>query len=176
MFILNEILDEDFKYARGKSKFMIKTKKEIVIFQSKTGAIELRGDFSRETIWANLDQIAGLFDRDKSVISRHIKNIFNEGELRRNSVVAFFATTAADGKTYKVEYFNLDVILSVGYRVNSKKATIFRQWATKILREHITKGYTVNRKQIAKNYDAFMKAVTDVQTLLRFFGFYARQN
>jgi prophage maintenance system killer protein len=138
----------------------------VVIYQSKTGAIELKGDFRRETIWANLDQIAEVFDRDKSVISRHIKNIFNEGELRRNSVVAFFATTASDGKTYQVEYFNLDVILSVGYRVNSKKATIFRQWATKILRQHITKGFTVNPKVIKQNYAQFQKAVDSVKHLL----------
>jgi len=141
-------------------------KKEIVIYQSFKGAIELRGDFNKETIWASLDQIAHVFGRDKSVISRHIKNIFRDGELHRNSVVAFFATTAADGKSYKVEYFNLDVILSVGYRVNSKQATQFRQWATKTLREHITKGYTINRKVVAKNYDIFMKAVSDIQLLL----------
>src|SRR3989338_9302124 len=142
------------------------SKKGMVIYQAKSGAIELRGDFTRETIWASLDQIAFVFVRDKSVISRHIKNIFKDGELKRNSVVAFFATTAADGKVYNVEYFNLDVILSVGYRVNSKRATQFRQCATKTLREHITRGYTVNRKQIAKNYDAFMKSVADIQMLL----------
>lgn len=106
-------------------------KKGIVIYQAKSGAIELRGDFGKETMWASLDQIADLFGRDKSVISRHIKNIFKDGELQRDSVVAFFATTAADGKTYNVEYFDFDMILSVGYRVNSKTATRFRQWATK---------------------------------------------
>ena len=82
------------------------------------------------------------------------------------AVVAKNATTAADGKVYQVEYYNLDAVLSVGYRVNSKTATLFRQWATKTLREHITNGYTVNRKQIAKNYDAFMKSVADIQALL----------
>ena len=141
-------------------------KNQVVIYQSKTGAIELRGDFRKETIWANLDQIAQVFDRDKSVISRHIHNIFREGELRRDSVVAFFATTAADGKTYQVEYYNLDVIISVGYRVNSNNATSFRQWATKTLREHITKGYTLNRKQLAHHYEEFMKSVADIQALL----------
>ena len=142
------------------------TKNNIVIYQAKNGAIELRGDISRETIWATLDQIAEVFGRDKSVISRHLKNIFKEGELYRNSVVAKNATTAADGKTYQVEYYNLDAILSVGYRVNSKTATLFRQWATKTLREHLTKGYTLNRKRIAQNYDAFMKSVGDIQALL----------
>jgi len=143
-----------------------KVNKGVVIYQAKNGAIELRGDISHETIWASLDQIAVVFGRDKSVISRHLKNIFKERELDRVSVVAKNATTAADGKMYQVEYYNLDAIISVGYRVNSKTATQFRQWATKTLREYITKGYTVNRKQIAKNYDAFMKVVGDIQALL----------
>lgn len=138
----------------------------VVLYQAKNGAIELRGDASRETMWATLDQVADIFGRDKSVISRHFKGIFAEGELDRNAVVAKNATTAADGKIYQVEYYNLDAILSVGYRVNSKTATQFRRWATKTLREHITKGYTINRKQIAKNYEAFMKVVGDVQALL----------
>jgi len=140
--------------------------KEIVIYQNTSGAIELRGDLKNETIWANLDQIAHVFGRDKSVISRHIKNIFKDDELSRNSVVAFFATTASDGKVYNVEYFNLDLILSVGYRVNSKQATRFRQWATKILREHITKGYTINPAKIKKNYTEFLSAVDKVKALL----------
>src|SRR3989344_1939728 len=140
--------------------------REGVIYQAKSGAIELRGDFERATVWATLDQIAEVFGRDTSVISRHFKNIFKEGELERNAVVAKNATTAADGKTYLVEYYNLDVIISVGYRVNSKTATQFRQWATKILHEHITNGYTINRKRIGANYDAFMKAVADIQELL----------
>ena len=149
----------------------------MVIYQAKSGAIELRGDFTRETIWASLDQIAFVFVRDKSVISRHIKNIFKDGELKRNSVVAFFATTAADGKVYNVEHFNLDVILSVGYRANSMRAIQFRQWATKTLRTHIIDGYTVNRSRIAKNYAAFMKSVGDIQAFpapLLLSGFYAR--
>lgn len=141
-------------------------KRGLVLYQAKSGAIELKGDFTQETLWASLDQIASVFERDKSVISRHIKNIFKEGELSRSSVVAFFATTATDGKTYQVEYFNLDVIISVGYRVNSKKATQFRQWATKTLRQHITEGYTINRAWVGKNYDAFLKAVEDVRALL----------
>lgn len=140
--------------------------KNIVIYQAKNGAIELRGDFNKETLWASLDQIAGIFGRDKSVISRHIKNIVNDGELARNSVVAFFATTAADGKTYNVEHFNLDMILSIGYRVNSKQATIFRQWATKVLRQHIINGYTINPARIKNNYQEFMAAVADLKKLL----------
>jgi prophage maintenance system killer protein len=145
---------------------MKKNKKDIVVYQSKTGAIEFKGDFRHETIWASLDQIANIFERDKSVISRHTKNIFKEGELKRNSVVAFFATTASDGKIYQVEYFNLDVIISVGYRVNSKKATTFRQWATKTLRQHITEGYTINPKVIRNNYAEFQKSVENIRHLL----------
>lgn len=141
-------------------------KKEIIVYQTKSGSLELRGDFKRETLWASLDQIADLFGRDKSVISRHINNIFKDEELERNSVVAFFATTASDEKTYQVEYFNLDIILSVGYRVNSTTATKFRQWATKTLREHITKGYTLNKKVLAKNYNEFLRAVESVKKLL----------
>jgi len=141
-------------------------KNNVVIYQAKNGAIELRGDFKRETVWATLDQIASVFGRDKSSISRHLNNIFKEKELDVTSVVAKNATTASDGKTYQVEYYNLDAIISVGYRVNSKTATEFRKWATKTLKEHIVRGYTINRKQITKNYDLFMKSVTDIQTLL----------
>ena len=141
-------------------------KKEIIIYQSKQGEIEFRGDLQKETLWASLQQIADLFGRDKSVISRHIRNIFKEEELQRDSVVAFFATTASDGKTYKVEYFNLDVILSVGYRVNSKTATKFRLWATKTLRQHIIQGYTINKKRLAKNYGEFLQVVESVKKLL----------
>ncbi len=123
---------------------MKKNKKEIVIYQASNGAIELRGEIQKDTIWASLDQIAHVFGPDKSVISRHIKNIFKDEELDKNSVVTFFATTASNGKVYNVEYFNLDMIISVGYRVNSRQATNFRQWATKVLREHTIKGYTIN--------------------------------
>jgi len=147
----------------------IKQKNNIVIYQAKNGAIELRGDFSRETIWATLDQIAGVFGRDKSVISRHLKNIYKDGELNIRSTVAKNATVQIEGerKVLRViEYYNLDAIISVGYRVNSKTATQFRIWATKTLHDHITKGYTINRKQIGKNYDAFMKSVADIQALL----------
>jgi len=142
---------------------------ELVIYQTKSGALELRGDFEKETIWASLDQIAGVFGRDKSVISKHLKNIFSEGELDEKATVAKNATVQIEGKrtvVRTIEYYNLDAIISVGYRVNSKVATQFRKWATKTLREHITKGYTINKKRVGKNYDAFMKAVADVQSLL----------
>ncbi len=143
--------------------------KDLVIYQTKSGALELRGDFEKETIWASLDQIAGVFGRDKSVISKHLKNIYKEGELSEQATVAKNATVQIEGKrtvVRTIEYYNLDAIISVGYRVNSKVATQFRQWATRTLREHITKGYTINKKRVGKNYDAFMKAVSDVQSLL----------
>ncbi len=144
----------------------MKKSNKIIIYQAKNGSLELQADYNRETIWASLDQISRLFGRDKSVVSRHIKNVFTEEELKEKSVVAFFATTASDGKTYQVAYYNLDVIISVGYRVNSKTATKFRQWATKTLRAHIVDGYTINKKRLAKNYDAFLKAVEEVKALL----------
>ena len=140
--------------------------RQLVIYQAPSGAIELRGDFRHETIWATQAQVAELFDIERSVTTKHIRNILKDKELDADSVCAKFAHTATDGKTYQVQFYNLDLILAVGYRANSAKAIEFRKWATKILREHIIKGYTINRKQIGKNYDAFMKAVGDIQTLL----------
>jgi prophage maintenance system killer protein len=137
-----------------------------VIYQASNGAIELRGDVQHETLWATLDQIADVFGRDKSVISRHLKNIFVEKELNKDSVVAKTATTASDGKIYQVEYYNLDAIISVGYRVNSKTATMFRQWATKTLREYITYGFVLNKKRISKNYQSFLQAIEKVRILI----------
>ena len=141
-------------------------KSGVVVYQAKNGAIEFHRDAKKETIWATLDQVAEVFGRDKSVVSRHLKNIFAEGELSRSSVVAKNATTAADGKVYQVEYYDLDAIISVGYRVNSKTATKFRQWATKTLRQHITKGYTINPAVIKHNYAEFQKAVENIKYLL----------
>ena len=102
----------------------------------------------KDTVWLSLNQMADLFERDKSAISRHLRNIFNGKELIRNSVVAKTATTAADGKIYQVEYFNLDAIISVGYRVNSKRGTQFRIWATNVLKKHLVDGYTINEKRL----------------------------
>ncbi|MEK7099227.1 MAG: virulence protein RhuM/Fic/DOC family protein [Patescibacteria group bacterium] len=139
---------------------------DIVVYQAKNGAIELRGDFEHENIWATQAQIADVFGSERSVVTKHIRNILKDKELDEKSVCANFAHTGGDGKTYQVQFYNLDVILAVGYRTNSKLAIEFRKWATKILKEHITKGYTINRKQIAKNYDLFMKSVGDIQMLL----------
>lgn len=119
-----------------------------LIFKTDDDSVEVDVRFSDETVWLALDQMAALFDRDKSTISRHIKNIFDEGELNRTAVVANFATTATDGKTYQVDYYNLDVIISVGYRVKSLRGTQFRQWATKRLNEYIRKGFTMDDERL----------------------------
>ena len=120
-------------------------KNEIILFENQN--VKLEVNMKDETVWLSLDQMSRLFDRDKSVISRHIKNILRE-ELNNEVVVANFATTAKDGKTYQVDYYNLDMIISVGYRVNSKQGIIFRKWANKILKDYIIKGYAVNQKRL----------------------------
>jgi len=117
---------------------------EILIYQTEDGTTKIDVKIKDETVWLSLDQMSELFQRDKSTISKHIKNIFAEGELQRKSVVANFATTAADGKTYQVDYYNLDVIISVGYRVKSHRGTQFRIWATQRLKEYLIKGFTMN--------------------------------
>src|SRR5699024_4257881 len=109
---------------------------------------QIKVRFEKETVWLSLNQMAELFGRDKSVISRHLKNIFSTDELNRDSVVAKNATTASDGKTYQVKYYNLDAIISVGYRVNSKQGTQFRIWATKRLKEYLIQGYSINGKRL----------------------------
>ena len=109
---------------------MYKEKADMIIYTTEDGLTKVETTFDGDTVWLSIDQMAELFQRDKSTISRHIKNIFIEGELQRDSVVAKFATTASDGKVYNVDYYNLDVIISVGYRVKSKRGTQFRIWAT----------------------------------------------
>lgn len=147
-------------------KKLIKPKNQLVIYQSKSGAIEFRGDFKKQTIWATQAQVAELFNVDRSVVTKHLRNIFSDKELDVKTVCANFAHTAEDGKTYNVQFYNLDVVISVGYRVNSKTATIFRQWATKTLHQHITKGYTINPKVIKNNYSEFQKAIDNIKHLL----------
>jgi len=139
---------------------------DTIIYQLKSGALELKTDKEHETIWLTQDQMASLFDVQKAAISKHLKNIFDSEELYKKSAVSILETTAKDNKTYKIKHFNLDAVLSVGYRINSKKATHFRQWATKTLREHIQQGYTINRHRIKSNYADFLKAVSDVKSLL----------
>ena len=118
---------------------MSENRTELMMYQTEDGQTKIDVRMENETVWLSLDQMAELFQRDKSTISRHIKNIFEEGELQRNSVVAKFATTASDGKTYQVDHYNLDVIISVGYRVKSHRGTQFRIWAMGILKEYMKK-------------------------------------
>jgi prophage maintenance system killer protein len=119
---------------------------DIQIYSLDDGMTEIEVKLEQDSVWLSLTQLTDLFVRDKSVISRHISNIFRENELDKQSVVAKYATTASDGKTYQVDYFNLDVIISVGYRVKSQRGTQFRIWANKILKEYLIKGYSINEK------------------------------
>ena len=128
---------------------------EIIIYKTPQNKVELKVKLDKETVWLSLDQISHLFDRDKSVISRHINNIFTENELNRNSVVANYATTAIDGKTYNVDYYNLDVIISVGYRVKSQNGVKFRIWATNTLKQYLVKGYVINEKRLLEAQNKF---------------------
>jgi len=142
---------------------------KIVIYQTKSGTLELRGDVKSETIWATQAQIANAFNVNVRTINEHLINIFKTKELVEKSTIRNFRIVQKEGNRNierEIKHYNLDVILSVGYRVNSKQATNFRIWATKTLREHITKGYTINRKQIGKNYDSFLKTVESIQNLL----------
>lgn len=123
---------------------------ELLIYTTEDGLTKVDVTFDNDTVWLSLDQMANLFQRDKSTISRHIKNVFEEGELERNSVVANSATTAADGKKYQVDYYNLDVIISVGYRVKSQRGVQFRIWASKIIKEYMKKGFAMDDARLKK--------------------------
>ena len=142
---------------------------EILLYQTEDGQTRLDVAFRGETCWLSLNQLADLFQRDKSVISRHITNIFGEGELTRDSVVANYATTAADGKTYQIDYFNLDVIISVGYRVKSHRGTQFRVWATQRLREYIIKGFAMDDDRLKRDggdnyFDELLARIRDIRS------------
>ncbi len=126
----------------------------VVIYQDTDNAVEVRLDIQSDTVWLSLQQLSELFERDKSVVSRHLRNIFNEGELEKEATVAKNATVRKEGARQvkrTIELYNLDVIISVGYRVNSRRAVLFRQWATRILREHLIKGYTLNCQRFEQN-------------------------
>lgn len=139
----------------------------LLLYQSEDGRIKLDVHFEDETVWLTLDQMASLFSRDKSTISKHIKNIFTEGELAQQSVVANFATTASDGKTYQIAYYNLDVIISVGYRVKSKQGTLFRQWATQRLRDYLIKGFALDDERLKKgsSYNYFKELLDRIREI-----------
>ena len=124
---------------------------EIILYQTEDGLTKLNVNLRDETVWLSLDQMAELFGRDKSTISRHLKNIFAEGELTRDSVVAKFATTAVDGKSYQVEYYNLDAVISVGYRVKSQRGVQFRLWASNVLKDYLRKGFALDDERLKGN-------------------------
>ncbi|HNH42895.1 MAG TPA: virulence protein RhuM/Fic/DOC family protein, partial [Agitococcus sp.] len=130
---------------------------DIAIYTNSSGHVEVT--IEQDSVWLNLNQLSLLFQRDKSVISRHIRNIFIEHELERVSVVANFAITANDDKNYQVEHFNLDVIISIGYRVKSQEGVRFRQWATRLLKQHLTQGYTLNQQRLQENSHALEAAL-----------------
>ena len=132
---------------------------EIILYQPDE-EIKLDVRLENETVWLSIDEMSYLFGRDISVIGKHIRNIFKEGELIKDSVWAKFAYTASDGKTYQVDYYNLDVIISVGYRVKSQRGTQFRQWANKVLKEYLLKGYSINQRinQLENKMDSRLTA------------------
>lgn len=139
------------------------------MYTTEDGVTKVEVTFDNDTVWLSLDQIADLFQRNKSTISRHIKNIFLEGELSRNSVVANFATTGSDGKRYHVDFYNLDVIISVGYRVKSLRGTQFRIWATNILKEYMIKGFALDDERLKNlgggNYfDELLARIRDIRS------------
>jgi hypothetical protein len=145
---------------------------DLILYLTEDGRTRLQVRLEGETVWLSLNQMVDLFQRDKSVISRHIKNVFEEGELVRDSVVAESATTAADGKIYQVEFYNLDVIISVGYRVKSRRGTQFRIWATQRLREYIVKGFAMDDERL-KNppgkghidyFDELLERIRDIRS------------
>jgi hypothetical protein len=147
---------------------------EFLIYQTEDGRTRVQVRVGQETVWLSLNQLADLFQRDKSVISRHLANLFEEGELRRSAVVAEFATTAADGKTYRVDHYNLDVIISVGYRVKSLRGTQFRIWATQRLREYILKGFAMDDERLKQagggdHFDELLDRIRDIRSSERVF-------
>ena len=123
----------------------------IVMYTTDDGLTKVEATFDNDTVWLSIDQMAELFQRDRSVIGKHVRNIFKEGELVKDSVWAKFAYTAADGKDYNVDYYNLDVIISVGYRVKSVRGTQFRIWATGILKEYMKKGFAMDDERLKGN-------------------------
>ncbi len=143
--------------TKGKSKIQ-----KLSIYQAKSGAIELRQDFDKETFWANQKDLSFIYEKDQSVISRHINNIFKDKELDKKSNMQKMHIANSDKP---VEFYSLDIILAVGYRVNSSRAINFRKWATKILKQHITQGFTINQNKIDKNRQEFLKAVEDIKLL-----------
>ena len=139
----------------------------MIIYQTEDGLTKIDVAFENDTVWLSLEQIAELFQRDRTVIGRHIKNVFSEGELQKNSVCAKFAHTAADGKTYQVDYYNLDMIISVGYRVKSQRGVQFRIWASGVIKEYMKKGFAIGQREPINrwsNASRISTAITSIST------------
>jgi hypothetical protein len=135
---------------------------QIVIYQSADGTTLIDVRLEADTVWLTQKQMAELFDKDVRTVNEHIRNIFKEGELAENSVIRKFRITASDGKTYETSHFNLDIIISVGYRVKSHRGTQFRQWATRILRDHLVQGFTVNQTRLAEKGISEMRQAVEL--------------
>ena len=140
-------------------------KYEIVKFVDEEVKLDVNISPLETTIWISIEQMSVLFERDRSVISKHIKNIFLEGELLEDSVCAFFAHTANDGKVYNVKYYNLDVVISVGYRVKSKRGVLFRQWASNIIQDYLIKGYAINEERSLVTNENYVRLINKVESL-----------
>ena len=140
-------------------------KYEIVKFVDDEVKLDVNISPLEKTIWINIEQMSVLFERDRSVISKHIKNIFLEGELLEDSVCAFFAHTANDGKVYNVKYYNLDVVISVGYRVKSKRGVLFRQWASNIIQDYLIQGYAINEERSLVTNENYVRLINKVESL-----------
>ena len=149
-------------------------KGQIILYQTQDGESKIEVTLANETVWLSADQMAELFQRNKSTISRHIKNVFEEDELSQDSVVAFYATTASDGKIYQVAYYNLDMIISIGYRVKSYRGVQFRIWATQVLKEYLIKGFALNDDLLKSagggNYfDELLSRIRDIRSSEKIF-------
>ena len=149
-------------------------KGQIILYQTQDGESKIEVTLANETVWLSADQMAELFQRNKSTISRHIKNVFEEDELNQDSVVAFYATTASDGKIYQVAYYNLDMIISIGYRVKSYRGVQFRIWATQVLKEYLIKGFALNDDLLKSagggNYfDELLSRIRDIRSSEKIF-------
>lgn len=140
-------------------------KGEIIIYKTSKNEVVLDVRLEEETVWLSQAQISELFGIERSVITKHLNNVFKNSELHEDAVCAIFAHTASDGKNYKIKYYNLDAIISVGYRINSKRATQFRMWATKTLKEHLLKGYTINEKRLLEAREKFQELQTAISFL-----------
>ena len=149
-------------------------KSNLLMYTTDDGLTKIEATFVNDTVWLSIEQMAELFQRDRSVIGKHIRNVFKEGELKKESVWAKFAHTADDGKTYQVDYYNLDVIISVGYRVKSLRGTQFRIWATNILKEYMQKGFALDDDRLKRlgggNYfDELLARIRDIRSSEKIF-------